>query len=1353
MLKFVIVLCSVVFVTAAALAQPITYVWTNQNPQQLQGVGDLNITTNWNPNGAPTPMTPTPDAEGNYGDLLIFDGQTTGPLRVTSSGGTLGGFGGQAYPAGVRVRLTANQTSPVTFYTSLNGTPASPTASGGLRMNSFDVQAGAGGVNVGINSTTNIFDIVAGEIGGQVFGFTNNSSVPSVIYPDVRWRMGGAGAHPYVFTGTGDWIVYNHLRAQNTATILIQKYGPGTMTWYGTNVGLQADHWKDAVGSPIIIGEGTMIWKTSDLVSALNAGNPNINHNGTLWKYDVQPTPGFATGPGQILGNISGAGPFEMAAGTLTFGGANTFSGNIILTGGTLIAGSTENVGVNGPLGQGGIISFNGGTLGWSLANAFDYSSRFSTANNQAYNLDTGGASPTLATGLTSSGGSLTKLGGGTLTLAGNNTYTGPTTVSGGTLVFQGTKSGNANITVADGASLGVVQNGSQITPGTLTLGSSSGVTLEFNNVTNKTVATLAPNNLVSAGTVTINVNSGVFLLIGETFPLLKWTTGTAPAVTLGFLAGAGGHLTTNGNQIDLVIDNPPYIWTGASSLIWDTSTVNWLRNASPVAWVNGNYALLDDTAGARTNLTLSGSITPTNATIANNGSAYTITNSPGNVISGGGGLTKSGTGSLLLPGGANNYTGVTTVGGGVLMVEALANGGVASDIGAASSAASNLVLNGGTLQYTGPGASIDRLYSVGPGGGTIENIGLGVLAFTNSDALGMSGNGPRTLTLTGAGTAGDTLAGGIVNHPAGTSLRKEGAGLWILTGTNTYAGGTTLLAGSLQVGSGGPSGSLGSGDISTTAGTIIDFQRAGTLLVPGSIDGGASVTVNGTGTVILANNNGYNGGTTINTGTLQVGNGGGSGSLAVNSPIVNNSLLDFNTSGSFAYQGAGLISGSGNVIFRGGGTIKAIGANSYAGWTRIDANTTLFAREGQDGALLSSVITNNGTLRLVEQNSPGFTYSGPIFGSGRVQVGANNVNVGQVVLLGTNTYTGGTFIGGNELILGDGANIGFGSITGNVQFVNNFTTSQDNPRTLTFNRPAGDDFTFSGNITTNFASPQANLGIVQLNGGATITLTGNNTYGGGTVINNGTLQVGNGGGTGSIGSGPVTLTGTLIFNRSGNLAVGPVTGAGTLVKRGSGTVTLRGASSVGSAILESGTLGLAPIGSIGSLDLTGELTLVSGSTLLIGLDRTLSPSNSVVNGGIITHTNGGILRLVNGGPPLQVGDKFTIFSQPVPNGASMTLLTPGFSVQNDLAVDGSVTVTTVLPAPTITATVVNGTNLNLTWPAAWTGGVFVQGQTNSLAVGISNNWVTVPGSDGSNSFSTVIRQSNPAVFFRLITP
>ena len=131
-----------------------------------------------------------------------------------------------------------------------------------------------------------------------------------------------------------------------------------------------------------------------------------------------------------------------------------------------------------------------------------------------------------------------------------------------------------------------------------------------------------------------------------------------------------------------------------------------------------------------------------------------------------------------------------------------------------------------------------------------------------------------------------------------------------------------------------------GSGNIINNG--VLVFKRTGTLTVPGAISGTGSVTNDGTGTVILANNNTYSGGTINNAGTLQIGNGGGTGSLNGTSPITNNSLLVFNTTGTFNYNGNGLIDGPGNVIVQGGGLMQRPSAhNTYTGWTRIDAGST----------------------------------------------------------------------------------------------------------------------------------------------------------------------------------------------------------------------------------------------------------------------------------------------------------------------------------------------------------------------------------------------------------------------------
>src|SRR5262249_39982950 len=156
----------------------------------------------------------------------------------------------------------------------------------------------------------------------------------------------------------------------------------------------------------------------------------------------------------------------------------------------------------------------------------------------------------------------------------------------------------------------------------------------------------------------------------------------------------------------------------------------------------------MDDSA-SRTAVTISGIVQPTILTVNNSSSNYSIASSVGNDIGGTAKLTKSGSGLLTLSGGANAYTGVTTLGGGPVSGGALANGGAASDIGAAPNAAANVVFDGGTLQYTGGAANVDHLFTVTTAGGTLDASGSGALHLNNGGALGYTGNGPRALTLT----------------------------------------------------------------------------------------------------------------------------------------------------------------------------------------------------------------------------------------------------------------------------------------------------------------------------------------------------------------------------------------------------------------------------------------------------------------------------------------------------------------------------------------------------------------------------------------------------------------------------
>ena len=1276
-LKILLVLCA--FATPAAFGQVLTWIGPSG--------GNIGRGTNWSGNngsGGTTPIT---------GTIGTFDGTVPGNLVVQSIDGINGNsgapIGGSFGATGFSIDLTPTQTGSVQF---ISPVPAAV----GIGFNAIRVQSGAGQLILGDATANQLVAIFRPAASPHTW--INESANPIIIHPNFDIKNGGGAAgHVIVFQGTGDFWITNYLRFSNgSPSENLQWDSTGTTIW---TAGGAIDNFDSTLGA-IAINAGTVIIKSAGLIPN-TPGLNTVAHSGTLLNFDA------AAQSDTMVRAISGTGPLQVNNGTWTFTGASTTSGSILLSGGTLIAGGAETVGVSGPLGVGGTISFTGGTLGWNVNNVFDYSARFDTAASQVYNLDTGGQNVTLATGLSSSGGTLTKLNGGTLTLAGVSTYSGLTTISGGKLVFQGAKSGSGSITVADGTALGITDTGAQVTPSTLTVGTSSGATLEFNNVNSIATAPLAPTTLAFAGTVTINVNSGT-LAPGQSYPLLAWTSGSAPAVSLGVLNGFVGNLTTNGNSIQLNVTATAYLWTGITDGSWDLTTGNnWQQNGGPVIFDNGAPVLFDDSS-ATTNVTVNALVQPTTITV-NTTNPYSIASSGGNNIGGSAKLTKSGTGSLALSGGANTYSGITTVNGGTLSVGALANGGAASDLGQSANSAANLVLEGGTLQYTGGAASIDRLFTLSTSGGAIESAGS-VLAFTNTGALGYIGNGARTLTLTGTNEDNNTLASLLANNGGATAVTKSGPGKWILTANNTHSGVTTIAGGVLQIGAGGANGSPGSGNI-TANGSLV-FNRTGSLTVGGVISGNGAVTNDGNGTVILTANNTYAGGTTINAGTLQVGNGGATGSLNGNGVITNNSLLIFNTTGSFIYSGGGTINGTGNVIVRGnGGVIGAYGANTYTGWTLIDPGATFQPSQGNQGTLVSSVITNNGTLKLVRQDTATFFYSNNIVGTGRLLKDVNNDNANDVTLLGTNTYSGGTIIAGGQVVLGDGGTVGAGSITGNVIFTNS-PTSQDVLRALVFNRP--DDVTFAGTLSGNGGAAVANAGRVEQRGTGKLTLTGSNTHRGGALVTAGTLLV----------NGASTGTGTVTVNAGGTLG-----GTGTI----GGNVDV----AVGGI--------LAPGTSIGTLTISSNLNLAGD--LAIEVNKSLAQSNdlAVVNG-VLTNSGTGTLTVANLGPALVVGDKFTLFSKPVQNGAALTITGgggPGWI--NNLAVDGSIVVG--LPSPTLNVAL-NGSNLDFSWTES---GFKLQAQTNSLSVGISNNWGDYPGG-GASPVSVPVDVANGTVFFRLVS-
>jgi hypothetical protein len=160
---------------------------------------------------------------------------------------------------------------------------------------------------------------------------------------------------------------------------------------------------------------------------------------------------------------------------------------------------------------------------------------------------------------------------------------------------------------------------------------------------------------------------------------------------------------------------------------------------------------------------------------------------------------------------------------------------------------------------------------------------------------------------------------------------------------------------------------------------------------------------------------------------------------------------------------------------------------------------------------------------------------------------------------------------------------------------------------------------------------------------------------------------------------------------------------------------------------------------------------------MAVELNKSLAQSNDLVAvSGTLSNTGTGTVAVTNLGSALTVGDTFVLFSQPLANGAAMTIAGAGATWTNNLAVDGSITVLAVAPTVNTNSTniiaTVSGSQLILSWPADHTGWK-LQAQTNTLANGLGTNWVTISGTDASNSYTNSIAPANGSVFYRMVYP
>jgi autotransporter-associated beta strand protein len=544
----------------------------------------------------------------------------------------------------------------------------------------------------------------------------------------------------------------------------------------------------------------------------------------------------------------------------------------------------------------------------------------------------------------------LVKNGAGTLTLTGSNTYTGTTTIKAGTitvgdgttgslngttgtdLTFTGTGTFNVKEAASSAQGMGALTfSAGEGTVISTAATSGSSATLTFASMATRARGATANFALATNTTASVNMivltstnnaplsssgsnNQGIFFGVAD-YARYDTLNGCFRAVSYGSDANAmtvagGATIGATTAASDISISGNITAQTTGAAVNTIKSASAFTQAASSTISINGyfmtatgaNKSFKPPTGGTSyVQPTIDGGEIVMAATTyipANNNYLYFQS-----IIQnyGGGSLptavTIGGPGVVRLDA-VNTYTGVTTVNSGILRTFRLFNGGIASSLGMSSAAAANLVINGGTWQNVAGNQTTDRLFTIGPAGATLDAFtistpwtlsGTGSIAFSDTNA-------PASLTLTGTGTGIATLTPVLGDSGIGaniTSLTKNDVSTWMLAGTNTYSGDTTINGGTLKasvfnavpinsavtVTGGiydlGGFANVTNGAITMSSGAITNGTLVGSSYtlsggtVYADLAGTNTLTKLGAGTVTLKGANTYSGETTVSAGTL----------------------------------------------------------------------------------------------------------------------------------------------------------------------------------------------------------------------------------------------------------------------------------------------------------------------------------------------------------------------------------------------------------------------------------------------------------------------------------------------------
>ena len=808
-----------------------------------------------------------------------------------------------------------------------------------------------GGGTLTINTAATIandIDITGGGTQNVVGTFTLNGGAATI----------GSSGTPV------NLVLGNHTSTNPGLSTATLNLNGGSLTMFGNIV-------QGALGSGTIASTFT-----------LNGAALNMNGN-TIGSANAVGTLNFQSGTLQNVGEINaGAVLNKTTTGTLRLAGTtNSFTGGTTISAGTLVAANTGSSG--SATGSGAVTVGNG-------------SSTFGTLSGP--------------------------------TAAGQGFITGAVTINSGSALAADNSAAATTLTLSGGLTLG----GNSIAAFTLNSSAPNGTSTPLVNVSGPSSPAL---NVTGATAVNITFSSNAAVAGGQTYDLFGYSSAAGignpgdSGTTLGNLTlsipnmtGLGSSLTFNlvnnaaQSQVDLVVTQTATLtWTGhpggdgsgsGTPDLWDTTTVNWANGTTPATFPNGGANALFNDANAASAANppdgavtiVSGGVTPLSVTFSNtsgnaNSVSYTLSNAGADTgatagISGSAGVLLNGGGSVTFNG-KNTYTGPTTI-----------------------SNASTLVFSNDIQLGNGTGAGNIVL----AGGGTLRAAGSLTLSTNRGITLGAAASDNGTLDVAGGSTL--TYGGIIANGPGGGDALNTtpSGGTLILTGANSYSGATNVNGGTLQLGNGGANGS-GNGTLASTSvvvasGANLAFNPATNQSFSAVISGPGSLLVNSQlgATITLASPsiaNSYTGGTTVASGTLQVGT-------------------------AFAWNNDG---GSGSALTLGGGL------GSGSGTFDLDGNNATLSSLATAGAAASQNITNSGGPSFTPAT---LTYTGGSGGTiastfgGAINdsqfTGATltlNVTGGTLNLTNTNSYSGDTNVTGGILAVGNGANNGNNSATG----------------------------------------------------------------------------------------------------------------------------------------------------------------------------------------------------------------------------------------------------------------------------------------------------------------------------------